>query len=219
MAGQVASVKPAVRPLSGATKTRAGKLEEGSDGAEVNKGKKGMASGEGMIAPATQKMNDDDEESVNGVEEAEMPSIMPEPHLPSAKEVEEHYVRGHIPHRSWCPICEAAMGREDPHRRDAKDEDGESKMPTVGFDYVFLGESVQRVGDLESKATDVTGVVMKCFKTGQLWGYTATKKGPSDDWGGTSRVVASVRYGSKAMGSQLQKRYRRKSSQDAKRHE
>ena len=28
-----------------------------------------------------------------------------DPKLPSADEVEQHYISGHLPYRSWCPVC------------------------------------------------------------------------------------------------------------------
>ena len=34
-----------------------------------------------------------------------------DPKLPSEKEVEEHYVRGHFPYRNWCYICVKAKGK------------------------------------------------------------------------------------------------------------
>ena len=33
------------------------------------------------------------------------------------EEVEKHRVMGHIPYRSWCPICVKSMGKEASHRR------------------------------------------------------------------------------------------------------
>ena len=40
-----------------------------------------------------------------------------DPKLPSEKEVEEHYVRGDFPYRSWCHICVKAKGREMGHQK------------------------------------------------------------------------------------------------------
>ena len=104
-----------------------------------------------------------------------------EPHLPSAKEVEEHNAT-HVNYRSWCPVCVAAAGREDPHRRNAKDEEGEQRIPTIGFDYAFYGEGAKRVEGKDKKDTDVTALILKNFKTGQLWALTALRNGRGDDW-------------------------------------
>ena len=41
----------------------------------------------------------------------------PSPRRPSSEAIEAHY-RTHCPFRSWCPVCVAASGREDPHPRE-----------------------------------------------------------------------------------------------------
>ena len=43
-----------------------------------------------------------------------------DPKLPSEKEVEEHYVRGHFPYRNWCHICVRAKGRDMSHQREGE---------------------------------------------------------------------------------------------------
>ena len=42
-----------------------------------------------------------------------------DPEVPSKEMVDMHYVMGHIPFRSWCPVCVKAFGREMDHRRDS----------------------------------------------------------------------------------------------------
>ena len=39
------------------------------------------------------------------------------PLLPSEADVEEHWVRGHLPFRNWCEICVRSRGREVDHTR------------------------------------------------------------------------------------------------------
>ena len=56
--------------------------------------------------------------------------------LPSKKDVEEHWIRGHVPYRNWCDVCVKARGREMEH---AKDKGGERKSPEYHFIIVFLG--------------------------------------------------------------------------------
>ena len=54
-----------------------------------------------------------------------------DPQLPSAQEVEEHCIRGHLPYRNWCPICVKAKGKSRDHKRD----DGkERKIPEYLYD-------------------------------------------------------------------------------------
>ena len=35
---------------------------------------------------------------------------LPDPKLPSETDVDNHYVQGHLPYRSWCPVCVKAKG-------------------------------------------------------------------------------------------------------------
>ena len=50
-------------------------------------------------------------------EEVEMRELR-DPSLPSQEEVDDHYARGHLPYRNWCPICVQSQGRDDDHPRD-----------------------------------------------------------------------------------------------------
>ena len=43
----------------------------------------------------------------------------------------------HIPYRSWCEECVKGSGREDQHKRDAK----ENALPVFSCDYAFLKAS------------------------------------------------------------------------------
>ena len=45
-----------------------------------------------------------------------------DPELPSPTEVERHFLGGHLPYRSWCPVCVKSKGKEDAHRVDAGGE-------------------------------------------------------------------------------------------------
>ena len=38
-----------------------------------------------------------------------------DPLLPSKEQVEEHWIRGHVPYRNWCEVCVRAKGREMGH--------------------------------------------------------------------------------------------------------
>ena len=132
--------------------------------------------------PVLEKQPEEDpDEIIHGAAEGRVPNTLPTPSLPSAKEVAEHNLT-HVPYRNWCPVCVAAAGREDAHRRGAMDEEGEMTCPTIGFDYAFWGEGAKRVEDMDRKAGDVTGIILKDFKTGSLWAHTALVKGPTDEW-------------------------------------
>ena len=67
---------------------------------------------------------------------------------PTSVEVAEHDLT-HCPYRTWCAICVAAMGREDPHpRRDLKKE---SELLIIGMDYDKYREE-------EGVATQITAI-------------------------------------------------------------
>ena len=60
-----------------------------------------------------------------------------DPKLPSQKEVDEHYVRGHLPFRDWCPVCIQARGRDMDHK---VDKGNERSLPEYSWDYCFPGD-------------------------------------------------------------------------------
>ena len=62
-----------------------------------------------------------------------------DPKLPSQAEVDKHSAMGHIPYRSWCPICVKAQGRDSDHQ---KDKGKERKLPEYSWDYCFPGNEL-----------------------------------------------------------------------------
>ena len=87
--------------------------------------------------------------------------------LPSQAEVTAHDAV-HCPYRSWCEICVAASGREDPHAR-INSLDVETGLPVLSLDYEFL-------------EGPVTVLVGKLKPSGSALAYTCTAKGPGDIW-------------------------------------
>ena len=87
--------------------------------------------------------------------------------LPSQAEVAAHDAV-HCPYRSWCEICVAASGREDPHAR-TNSLDVETGLPVLSLDYEFL-------------EGPVTVLVGKLKPSGSALAYTCTTKGPGDTW-------------------------------------
>ena len=65
------------------------------------------------------------------------PKTLFNPLLPSAREVADHNLT-HCPYRRWCTICQAAFGKEDPHKRAGEGE--ELEMPEYGMDYDHFGD-------------------------------------------------------------------------------
>ena len=84
-----------------------------------------------------------------------------DPKLPSEKEVEEHYVRGHFPYRNWCHICVKAKGKDMGHQKEGGKE---RKIPEYHFDYCSPGDQVD---DFSGKGTN--------FKVAD--GYSSAQQG------------------------------------------
>ena len=87
------------------------------------------------------------------------------------EDVEVHYLKGHIPFRSWCPICVKALGKEMDHKRD----DGkERRLSEYSWDYCFPGDELGfkwtvLVGkERKSKSVMATAVPTKGFTTGKF---------------------------------------------------
>ena len=89
------------------------------------------------------------------------------PELPTQAEVAAHDAV-HCPYRSWCEICVAASGKEDPHAR-TNSLDVETGLPVLSLDYEFL-------------EGPVTVLVGKLKPSGSALAYTCMAKGPSDTW-------------------------------------
>ena len=60
-----------------------------------------------------------------------------DPLLPRRREVEDHWVRGHLPYRNWCHVCVRSRGRGMDHQ---KDKGKERKLHEYHFDYRFPGD-------------------------------------------------------------------------------
>ena len=62
-----------------------------------------------------------------------------DPKLPTQDKVDEHYLRGHVPYRNWCPVCIQARGKDMDHQ---KDSGKERKLPEYAWDYCFPGDEL-----------------------------------------------------------------------------
>ena len=60
-----------------------------------------------------------------------------DPGEPTAKEIEQHRMTGHIPFRIWCPYCLAAQAKERAHFKSSPPDDGDNGIPQFGLDYGF----------------------------------------------------------------------------------
>ena len=84
-------------------------------------------------------IQDDDQEREGVVAQGERTRPLPQPRLPSRREVQEHELT-HIPYRSWCVHCVRGAGSSDAHRRRTRqgEEKREQHMTTWSIDYRVL---------------------------------------------------------------------------------
>ena len=71
-------------------------------------------------------------------EEDEVVKKLVDPKLPSAEQVEMHYLMGHTEYRNWCEVCVKARGKEMDHRTEEKDR----RKPEYNLDYCFPGDEL-----------------------------------------------------------------------------
>ena len=64
---------------------------------------------------------------------------MGDPKLPSKREVDEHYLMGHVIYRNWCEICVKSRGREMDHRIEKAKE---RRLREYSMDYCFPGDEM-----------------------------------------------------------------------------
>ena len=58
-----------------------------------------------------------------------------DPRLPTTREVKDHELKCHVPHRNWCWVCVRAEGKDLDHRADPSED---RNVPEC-FDFAFPG--------------------------------------------------------------------------------
>ena len=127
-----------------------------------------------------------------GSEETENIKIAPDPGQPTARQVEEHRQRGHIPYRLWCKWCLMGRGRGAPHSKR-----GSSTIPIVGLDYFFITSGgvkfrkelefpEDEAGNRALESKRLTGEIVKCLvircsSTKVVLGHVVPCKGSDED--------------------------------------
>ena len=118
----------------------------------------------------THQVEDEFEQVSRGRYENPPVRVARNPGDPTDKEVEEHNVT-HLPHRSWCPVCVKARGKEEAHKKVR--EQGE--VPTVSMDYKSFGEA-------STEEDKVTMIVVKDETTGCVAAHVCEQKSAADKW-------------------------------------
>jgi hypothetical protein len=93
-----------------------------------------------------------------------------DPGAPTAEEWEQHCA-AHLPHRSWCPACVKARGREEPHKASKR----QTGKPVISMDYKSFGENPE-------EDDKITMIVIKDDSTGCVAARRCSQKGSSDTW-------------------------------------
>ena len=117
--------------------------------------------------------------------EARDPHYPPVPRRPTAIEIHQHRVAGHLPYRNWCDACVRGKCKNTPHRRVPRDE--QPGLPYFHFDYCFIRND----GDQDTMSV----LMLKDEHTRMLFLHLVPEKGA--DVERMSEIVAS---GIKDMG-------------------
>ena len=93
--------------------------------------------------------------------EGHVPTLLHGPIRPSAEDVDRHDAI-HVPYRNLCPICVAARGKEDPHRRQVGELHGRRKAtpPKFCVDYQEL-KSKPKIRAESQAATETADSVLR----------------------------------------------------------
>ena len=92
------------------------------------------------------------------------------PSAPTAEEIERHNAT-HLPHRSWCPICIKARGKEDARKK----QETKGSKPTVPTGYTEFCEDKEG-GDKTMM------IVVKDEESKSLAAHKCEQKGAADNW-------------------------------------
>ena len=128
-----------------------------------------------------QAIQDDDQEREGVVAQGERARPLPQPRLPSRREVQEHELT-HIPYPSWCVHCVRGAGRSDANRRRARQDEEERKqhMTTWSIDYAFMIDN----GDCAQERDKIRDLVLVSvdLATGGIRAHLVSAKGNGDLW-------------------------------------
>ena len=86
--------------------------------------------GRGSAARGDDVEDIDAEEITCGQYENPPVKVARDPGMPTEQELEEHNAT-RLPHRSWCPVCTKARGKEDAHKK----AQVKGEKPIVSMDY------------------------------------------------------------------------------------
>ena len=115
-----------------------------------------------------------------------VPVTLNSPIKPSATDVDKHYVT-HLPFRNWCPVCNGAKMKGDPHVRlkESDDQsDRKSGLPIISMDYQEFDKVFDNGEEAKPEAATpkIKTIVIKDERTTSVLFHKVIRKGPSDEW-------------------------------------
>ena len=169
-------------------------VEDGMGGVDKDGSKEGGTDGKG-----------EDESDPTESAESEKPKGLRSPAMPSRREWEEHQLT-HLPFRDWCPHCVKCRSQNNPHKRNAdEDKDEEEKnssMTTVAFDYAYLNEKMHKITEDEYERLKAKGdklnkpiIVVHDRRSGAIAAHAVECKETGDKWACTRTVEDAVEMG------------------------
>ena len=155
--------------------------------------------GSKVDAPTSPRAQDEEIHAQDDGEDAQCQKSLKSPDTPTKEEMADHRANGHLPHRSWCPDCVEAFGRERAHRP----SEGRS-IPLISYDYLFVtprGAFGRGEVSNEEQEGALKVLVSYCSETRSIFAHAVPKKGVDERgyiieqlkqdvlWLGHSRVV------------------------------
>ena len=95
--------------------------------------------------------------------------VIKSPEAPTAEEIEKHNASGHVPFRSWCPICVEGAANDDPHYKQPPDN---SVYPRFSYDYALMSS--------KNSLDKLTLFVIKEKKSKSIFQVVVPRKGTSE---------------------------------------
>ena len=122
-----------------------------------------------------------------------MPQRLATPYTPTRSEWLDHCAT-HVPYRAWCPHCVEGRGREFGHFA-CQPAEGRS-VPTVSFDYAFVGDKGDIASQLE--ADDEPGaikvLVVRDNRSKAVFAHTVPVKGADEEGFAVKAIVDDVKW-------------------------
>ena len=126
-------------------------------------------------------------------EQAEVPQRLATPHTPTRSEWLDHCAT-HVPYRAWCPHCVEGRGRELGHFA-CQPAEGRN-VPTVSFDYAFIGDkgNIENQIEADGEPGAIKVLIVRDNKSKALFAHTVPVKGADEEGFAVKAIVDDVKW-------------------------